>query len=458
MMFLRLLTIILLAAFSLSLPAQQKSKRKKKATTTAVTKKKGTTKKKVTTKNKPQTIGGLKSEREEVKRKIAAEEKKLADNERNVKQRLQNLMVLNNDISDTKETISGIKKDISKLDANIATFDKQLRKLQAELKDTKDKYVRSLRYMHRNRSEQNQLMFIFSADNFSQMYRRMRLMREYATYQRQQGERVKAKETEVANKRAELRRARRKHANLLAQGEKEQKALEGKQKEQQKMVSRLQSQQKTIQKVILAQQQRADEIDREIDRLVAIEVERARKAAEAEAAAHRKTVQEKKNKGKELSKKEVETERRYSEAGMVTAADYKLNGSFASNRGRLPIPVTGKYRIVERFGNYNVSGLKGVRLNNKGINIKAQPGARVRSVFDGVVSQVFRLPGSSQDGIIVRHGSYMTVYWPVVNTRVKRGQRVSARQQLGTLAGENVLEFQLRKEKALLNPEPWLGK
>ncbi len=463
----RFLILAILTVFTLSLPAQTKKKTTKKATTTAVTKKKGTTTKKgVTTKKgatapknqKPRTIGGLKNEREEVNRKIAAEQKKLAANERDVKQRLQNLMVINNDISDRKKTIAGIRKDISQLDRDIATYDRQLKQLQAELQDNKDKYARSLRYMHRNRSEQNQLMFIFSADNFSQMYRRMRFMREYAGYQRQQGERVQAKQNEVGAKRTQLRQARRKHANLLAQGEREQKSLEGKQKEQERVVNSLQRQQTTIQNIIRQQQQRANEIETEIDRLVAIEVEKARKAAEAEAAAHRKTVDEKKSKGKELSRKEAATERRYSEFGMLTAADHKLNGSFDDNRGRLPIPVTGGYRIVERFGNYNVDGLKNVSLNNKGIKIKAEKGARVRSVFDGVVSKVFRLPGSSQDGIIVRHGSYMTVYWPVVNTRVKTGQRVSVRQQLGTLAGDNVLEFQLRKEKARLNPEPWLGK
>lgn len=481
----RLWILLLVAAFTLAVPAQTKKTAGKKSTvattkktttakkTTTTAKKTATTQKKTTTavkkttaatatktasKKEPQTISGLKDERAQVNKEIAAQKQKLSNNERLVKERLQSLMLLNNEISDKKETISTIRKEINKLDGDIARFDKQLKTLEAELKDNKDKYVKSLRYMHRNRADQNQLMFIFSADNFSQMYRRMRFMREYATYQRQQGERVKRNQTEVANKRAELRKARRLQSQLLARGETEQKSLEGKQKDQQKMVSTLQRQQTTIRNIIVDRQRRSEEIERRIDELVAIEVEKARRAAEAEASSIRKDIDRKKQNGEQLTTAEAETERRYSEVGMVTAADYKLNGTFAANRGKLPIPVTGSYRIVNRFGNYNVDGLKNVRLNNKGVNILAQKGARVRCVFDGVVSQVFRLPGTNHDGVIVRHGSYMSVYWPVTSTRVKKGQRVAAREQLGVLAGDNVLEFQLRKEKALLDPEPWLGK
>ncbi len=480
----RFIITLLIAAFCFSMPAHTQSTKSKKAKTSATqkkktTKKSTTTKKKTTTskkktttskkkstttkkkqtstQKKPTTISGLKNEKAKVEKKIAQQTEKLKANERNVKQRLQNLIILNNEISDKNKTIAQMQDDIAKTDKQIKTLDKQLEQLQKELQSKKVEYVKSLQYMHRNRSDQNQLMFVFSADNFSQMYRRNRFMREYATYQRQQGEQVKSKQAEVNSKRTELANARKHQRTLLANVKKEQNALQGKQKEQQKVVSSLQSQQKTIQNIIAQQRKQSEQLDREIDRLVEIEVEKARKAAMAEAEAHRKGVEEKKKTGEKLTAEETAAEKRYSEAGMITATDYKLNGSFAANRGRLPIPLTGKYKIAERFGNYNVSGLKNIRLNNKGVNIQGQSGAKVRAVFDGVVTSVFRLPGTSQDGIIVRHGSYMTVYWPVKATRVKIGQKVKARQQLGTLEG-NVLEFQLRKERTVLNPEPWLGK
>ncbi len=498
--FSRLCIILFLAVFTLSATAQstrRTTKKKQPATT--------------------KTISGLRSEREKVKQKIAAEEQKLRTNERNVKQRLQNLLIINNEITDKRKLIDSIRGDINKLDKEMAEMNRQLKVLQEELEDNKDKFVNSMRYMHRNRSVQNQLMFIFSAENFSQMYRRMRFMREYATFQRMQGEKVKAKQAEVTAKRDEIRQAKRQKNKLLARGETEQRNLKGRQVEQQKVVASLQRQQKTIQGILTQERKRSDELNDEIDRLVAIEVEKARKAAaeaarkEAAAAEERIRISEesmRKNKklvadakaheerlraearnteGKtaseraadeaavrEAEKARKDAERRAArdaenhereiaeakkrlESGMTTSADYKLSGSFTNNKGRLPMPVTGSYRIVNRFGQYNVEGLKNVKLDNKGINILGKPGAKVRCVFDGVVSAIFRL-GGGVDGVIVRHGQYMTVYCPLTNIRVKKGQRVSTRQTLGNIGKDNILEFQLRKEKAKLNPEPWLGK
>ena len=100
-------------------------------------------------------------------------------------------MLINTEIADKRKSIDSIRRDIAALDADITSLGKQIATLNAELEDRKEKFVKSMRYMHRNRSIQNQLMFIFSAESFSQMYRRLRFTREYATYQRAQGEAVK---------------------------------------------------------------------------------------------------------------------------------------------------------------------------------------------------------------------------------------------------------------------------
>ena len=133
--------------------------------------------------------------------------------------------------------------------------------------------------------------------------------------------------------------------------------------------------------------------------------------------------------------------------------DARISGSFESNRGRLPMPITGPYRLVSHFGQYNVSGLSGVRLDNKGINLQGQSGAQARAIFDGVVSAIFDAGGAMV--VMVRHGEYISVYCNLVSVSVRSGQRVSTRQSLGSI-GDNHLHFQLRRGKALLNPENWL--
>jgi septal ring factor EnvC (AmiA/AmiB activator) len=252
------------------------------------------------------------------------------------------------------------------------------------------------------------------------------------------------------------------------------------------VVKTLQKEQKTIQGIIADQKKKDAALNAQIDRLIAEEVARqkARAAAEAkrraEAAAREKRLaearaREEKAKAEALaakSKKEKEeadrrlreaeknriAEERKVETAPMTAPseDIRISGNFESNRGRLPMPITGSYRIVSHFGQYNVEGLHNVTLDNKGINIKGESGAMARSIFDGEVSRVFSFGGTMV--VMVRHGSYISVYCNLSSVSVSRGQRVSTRQVIGSVGQDNILQFQLRRETAKLNPEHWLGR
>ena len=499
------LVLFILFAFTLTSSSQTRKSARKKASSSTTAKKKrqtSTKKNKKTADYETASIKGLKNERAQIKKQIVAQQQKLRKNERDVKERLKNLMVINSEIADKRRTIDTIRRDITHLDGNITKLNSQLDVLGKELNDRKQKYVKSMRYMHRNRSIQSQLMFIFSAKNFSQMYRRMRFMREYASYQRAQGEEVKTKQAEVTEKHQQLTATKKQKSNLLYKGEQERLSLEGKQVEQQKVVNSLQKQQKTIQGIIAQQQKPDAAINAQIDRLVAIEVEKARQRAIAEAkrkAAEeaKRAEAERKRKAEELARKQAELARKQKEAEAakrkaeeqrneedrkaiaeakklerevevakkeqakpliynLDSEDRRISGSFESNRGRLPMPITGGYRIVSHFGQYNVEGLNNVRLDNKGINILGSAGAKARSIFDGEVSAVFSMGGVT--GVMVRHGSYISVYCNLSSVSVHRGQKVSARQVLGSVGQDNILQFQLRKERAKLNPEAWLGR
>ena len=538
----RLSIIFFLLAFTLAPYAQQKKTArkpaaKKTATTTKKSGKSGKSSKSgksgkssksgksgKSAKPAQPTVKSLQNQRQQIQQEIKKQESRLRDNEKDVKRRLQNLMVLNNEIEGKRRTIDTIRKDISHLDVEIEMLMTQLEELQDELNERKANYVKSMRYMHRNRSAQSQLMFIFSADNLMQMFRRMRFMREYASFQRAQGEEVKQKQEEVNQKFQQLTNAQEHKRVLLSKDEQERRALEGKQTEQQTMVNTLQKEQKTIQNIIAQQKKKDAALNAQIDRLIAEEVARqkakaaaeAKKRAEAEAAKKRaaelarkkaaaeaaarenarriaeakareekakreaQAARDKKEREaaeqrlREAEQKRLAAERQAEaenrehakavasarkeadEALRVPTEDMRISGSFANNRGRLPIPITGPYRIVSHYGQYNVEGLKGVTLDNKGINIRGEAGAQARSIFDGEVSAVFSFGGSMV--VMVRHGSYISVYCNLSSVNVHRGQRVSTRQSLGRVGQDNILQFQLRHETTKLNPESWLGR
>ena len=481
----RIVILLLLLSLSWGVEAQKRRTPAKKATTTRTTKR--TTKKRSTTVSST-SIKGLQNQRQKIQQNIREQERRLRSNERDVKQRLQNLMMLNTEIANKRKTIDTISRDIHQLEGNIVQLNQELDTLQKQLDDRKQKYIKSMRYMHRNRSIQSQLTFIFSAKNFSQMYRRLRFVREYASFQKAQGEEVKSKQRQVTAKREELTATKKKKDALLYRGVQERRQLEGQQVEQQGMVNSLKKQQKTIQSIIEQQRKKDAALNAEIDRLIAIEVAKAKARAEAEARrkaeeARRREAEEARRREQELARKTEskaeskgeksaakaerrKAERRKTESAEVkkpreevytiSSEDRRLSSNFESNRGRLPMPITGPYRIVSHFGQYNVEGLHNVRLDNKGINIKGQSGAQARSIFDGEVCYVFTLGGSM--GVMVRHGSYISIYCNLSSVSVSRGQHVSTRQVLGTVGAEQILQFQLRKEINKLNPEVWLGR
>lgn len=480
--------LLLFLGFALTPQAQQRRKpaAKKTATTTKSGKTSKTNKKSRKTTKQPTTVQALEKQRKQIQQQIREQERRLVSSQQDVKKRLQNLMILNTEIAGKRRTIDTIRHDISNLDEEIEMLSRQLDELQKMLADCKQKYVKSMRYMHRNRSAQSQMMFIFSADNFAQMYRRLRFMREYAAYQHVQGDEVKAQQEEVNQKFQELSVAKDQKAQLLAKGERERIALEGKQAEQQNVVKTLQKEQKTIQSIIAQQKKKDAALNAQIDRLIAEEVARQKARAEAEArrraeaaarerelaeakareekaraeamaAKDKKTREEAERRVREAEEKRVAAQRKAERMPMTAPSeDVRISGNFESNRGRLPMPITGAYRIVSHFGQYNVEGLHNVTLDNKGINIKGESGAQARSIFDGEVSGVFSFGGTMV--VMVRHGSYISVYCNLASVNVHRGQRVSTRQVLGRVGNDNVLQFQLRKETAKLNPESWLGR
>ena len=536
------LLALLLVVFTMSLSAQTRRK---------ATNSRHTTTKKVTTNNNKRTatpkrpagkktptkskapsystpaIKGLQAERNQIQQKIRQQEQALRANQADVKKRLQDLLVLNTQIDERQKNIEGIQKDIHGIDNNIGILTVQLQNLQSQLDEHKEKYIKSLQYSAKHHNVQENMMFIFSAESLTQLYRRMRFVKEYAAYQKAQGDIIKMKQQQIGEKHQQLKVVKGQKNTLLYKGQQEKKALEGQQGEQKKVVASLQQQQKTIQSVIAEQRQKDAELNKKIDALIAEEVAKARARAAAEAKRRAEAAAEAKRKAEELARKKaaaeaaarenarriaeakareerlkaearaaeraadaakrkeaeqlareaeaarVATERKaqaeeernqrdisnarksVEDAQRMNSVDRMMSGGFEANKGRLPMPITGSYRIVSHFGQYNVEGLKNVTLDNKGINILGSSGCQARAIYDGEVSAVFGFSGSMV--VMVRHGAYISVYCNLRSVNVSKGQKVSTRQTLGAVGADNILQFQLRRETAKLNPEAWLG-
>ena len=407
-------------------------------------------------------IKELESKHGALQKAIAETEKLLSSTKKTVSSQLNTLSSLTSQITQRKTYIQTINDDVTKLNREINALDRQLKALQKDLAEKKKKYEASVQYLYRNRNIQERLLFILSADNLSQTYRRIRYARQYATYQRLQGEEILKKQEQVKAKQAELKKTRAAKEKLLKEREAERAKLEKEEKEKKAILSNLQKKQKGLQDEISKKRREANQLNARIDKLIADEIEKARKQAAAEAK--KQAAADKKagkpttpSSGSATTKKAAPVD-----AFTMSKADRELSGSFVSNKGKLPMPVTGSYMITSKYGQYAVEGLRNVKLDNKGIDIQAKPGANARAIFDGKVAAVFQLNGLFN--VLIRHGSYISVYCNLSSASVKAGDTVKTRQSIGTVfsnkADNNrtVLHFQLRKEKDKLNPEPWLEK
>lgn len=411
-------------------------------------------------------IKELENKRGALQKQIAESETLLKATKKDVGSQLGGLAALTGQIEERKRYILAINNDVESIERELNSLERELVRLQRDLKDKKQKYESSVQYLYKNRSIEEKLMFIFSAKSLSQTYRRMRYVREYATYQRLQGEELLKKQEQVNRKKQELRQVKSAKEELLKEREAEKAKLEEQEKEKKTLVASLQKKQRGLQNEINKKRREANQLNARIDRLIAEEIEKARKRAAEEArreAAARKKAEEK-NAGKSATAATTAAKKTAAplETYTMSKADRELSGNFVNNRGKLPMPITGAYIITSHYGQYAVEGLRNVKLDNKGIDIQGKPGAQARAIFNGKVAAVFKLNGLFN--ILIRHGNYISVYCNLSSASVKQGDDVTTKQTIGQIFsdssdnGRTVLHFQLRKEKEKLNPEPWLNR
>ena len=385
-----------------------------------------------------------------IEQQISESKKLLTSTEKNVEGQLAQLSALSAQIKKQKSYIERIDADVKALDRELVSIEEQLKTLQLELERRRQHYAYALQKMVHKNTFENRLMFIFSAESFNQMIRRMRYLREYSTFQQKQGELLLSQQKELEQKRIELEQTREAKKGLLAKRMEEKKELDRQEAEQRKMVTSLKKKQKDIRAQIAKQQREREKLNQQIEKII-----------EAEIAAQREEQRKKEAKsgtGTAASTKGSNPMPAYKE----NAADRKLTGSFESNKGRLPIPISGPYLMTSHYGVNYVEGLNNVKFNNQGVDIRGQANCHARAVFEGTVSFIFEHPQIQGSYIVmVRHGQYISAYFNLVSLKVKKGDKVNINEPIGMVrpdaSGNYTMQFQLRKGTQSLNPEQWIS-
>lgn len=408
----------------------------------------------------------LKQQQSKLKTELQNSKTQLSKTQKRVKSGQQNVDYLGALVNNRLKRIHELEEELNKLEDDITRMQKDITRIDSELRLRRQRLKAAIRNARVQRENHDPLVFIFSAKTVSQMYRRARYAREYVVYQHNLSGQVLQKQAELLKAQNRLLEAKSRKSAKLNEIMEQRKSLNEQQMQEKERVAGLKKKESGLKGKVAEQQKQIAALDRKIEEVIAYEIEQARKKAEEEAqkkkAAAKKTTTTKTKQPASTSKPKTETKPAATQksGSWLTAADRQLNGTFEQNKGRLPVPITGQYMLGNRFGIYNVPGMKNVQLDNKGTDYVGRPGARARAIFDGVVTSVFQFSGTRN--VLVRHGSYISVYCNLSSTIVQKGQKVRARDILGTVAndgsGNCTLHFQLRKETTKLNPEAWIGR
>ena len=399
------------------------------------------------------SVDELERRRKEANEEIALTSQLLKEASASAKSSLNRLNLLAQQLLSRKKVVNLLNQEISAIDRRIKTISDEIEILDKDLTKTKENYAKSMQNQQQeHRTTQFKMLLVLSAENLTQSYRRMRYLREYSDWQKEEAERIVKKQNEIQKRKEELEKTRKEKQELFAQRENENKKLEDEEKLQKKEVSDLNKKQKDLQQLLQQKRKEADALNKQIDNLIAEEIKSSEKnvtsGTEKTTTASSKTT----------SKTDTES----SKGNFVlTETEVALSNNFESNKGKLPFPLTGKYTVISRFGEHQHQELSHVRTNNNGIDIQTTSGSEARAIFKGVVTRVFVMPGFNNN-VIIRHGNYLTVYSNLSQVYVKAGDNVDTRQSIGKIyvdaekGNQTILHFQIWKERTKLNPVSWI--
>ncbi len=375
-----------------------------------------------------QSLSELQAQRKKTEENIALTNKLLNQNSKNKNQELSNIKLLSRKIAYREKLITDIDKETSALSANIELKSDVINSYEQDLEKMKTSYAELLQYMWTRRSTYDQIMYVLSGQDVTQIYRRLRYIQEFAEHQKAQATAIQELSHRLTIEKDSLTQQKNHKVELQNKYNSETIKLQGEQSSKQKQVASLSKKEKELKKQLDAQQKKRNELKKVVDKLIA---EAAKKATKTE--------------GGKLN---------------LTPEQKLTSSQFAGNYGKLPWPVASGI-IIEKFGKHKHEQLSRVEVENDGIDIRTDNGSNARAVFDGEVTTVAALPGYNK-GVIIRHGEYYSFYANLSEVYVKKGDFVNTKQNIGKIYtdthGKTLIHFRIYKEMTKLNPENWLSK
>jgi len=370
----------------------------------------------------------LQKEKQQNLQKIKEVEKILTETTTKKKNTLGELTALNQRIREQEKLIGSIKGEIDFLSQEINDNIGFITALESDLKKLKSEYAAMLFAAQKANNSATRLTFLFSASSFEQLVMRMRYMQQYSEKRKVQAAAILAVQDELQGQVRKIETKKSEKNKLLSEEVSENTNMTGLKKKQNTLVRSLEKEEKSLKRDLEETKKALVVLDKKINDIIKEEMERAAREAKAKT-----------------------------KTSTNTAATAALSASFEENKKKFPWPVSGFISLG--FGRQKHPLLKGIYVENNGVNIQTAENEKVKSIFQGEVRAVAFIPPLG-NSVIITHGDYFTVYSGLKEVYVKKGQKVAVSEEIGLVLsnseGISELRFQIRKNTTPLDPQLWL--
>jgi septal ring factor EnvC (AmiA/AmiB activator) len=415
------------------------------------------------------------AKRKELLEAINQDERQLELLKNDKKATMGQLRALQNKLAERQRLIENINEEMEDIDNTIKSSSKEVVNLKHQLDQLKVHYAQSIRYAYATRSSYDMLAFLFSSHDFNDAMRRMKYLKKFREFRKQQVDQIRSTQTQLQHKIGVLNVQKKQKDELLNTQVQQKQVLVQETDMTNKVMQELKGKESELMRNIEKNRVIAKRVDKYINMKIQEEIAKANKLAEEE---------EKKRRQAELAKAPTPAEkpgehpnnpppasnpvapkpRSRAEAPelFLTPTDIALANNFEGNKGKMYWPVEKGY-ITDHFGTHPHPLAPKVMINNTGIDIQTSENATVKAVFEGTVTSVSTVENMM---VLIKHGDYFTVYNNLKSVSVKAGQHVSTNQSIGIVApndaGEPTIKFQIWKASkrgtTQLNPEQWIAK
>lgn len=351
----------------------------------------------------------------------------LQETEQSRKNTTQRVKILNKRIQLRNELIENINMEVEVVDQEIQVKSGRIKDMEADLEKLKTQYAELVVHAYWNKNRREWMLFVMSAENFNQAYRRMRYLQKFTEYRRKQVTLITGMKEEILDEVEKLENVKTEKKALLQDKRNENASLIRERRGKDRVVADLQKRERELRAEIAEKQRIAEQLEKEISAIIA---EEARKASSGNIY------------------------------DRLTPEEKLISDNFQGNKGKLPWPVE-RGVITGKYGVHPHPVLKQVTVKSDGIDISTVKGAEARAMFDGVVTKVISILGANYT-VIIRHGAFLTVYQNLVDLQVKQGDQVRVKDVLGIVHTDNqtnstVLHMQVWKDRSSQNPEDWIS-